>query len=298
MAESRKTYWEKRMEQLYDAQNIKKLEKKLRREYQRLAENLKKEIAAYYQKYGKDNVIDYRELVKSLSQAERDMLYRDMNRFVAKHPDLAHLIPIRESIYKLNRLEGLELSIRLLTLDFGAMEQEEILEFLQQAYESGYLSSMKGLENAPSFFDINRNAMMLTINEKWTNGENYSDRVWKNKERLINSINTYIRDGIIRGDSYRDMAKMLTDRTDVGMNETLRLIYTESAFVLNQANKQAFIDAGIKRYQISAVLDQRTSPTCRRLNGEIFEFGDAKVGVNYPPFHPWCRTTVIPLENE
>jgi len=286
------------MEQLYDAQNIKKLEKKLRREYQRLAENLKKEIAAYYQKYGKDNVIDYRELVKSLSQAERDMLYRDMNRFVAKHPDLAHLIPIRESIYKLNRLEGLELSIRLLTLDFGAMEQEEILEFLQQAYESGYLSSMKGLENAPSFFDINRNAMMLTINEKWTNGENYSDRVWKNKERLINSINTYIRDGIIRGDSYRDMAKMLTDRTDVGMNETLRLIYTESAFVLNQANKQAFIDAGIKRYQISAVLDQRTSPTCRRLNGEIFEFGDAKVGVNYPPFHPWCRTTVIPLENE
>ena len=139
--------------------------------------------------------------------------------------------------------------------------------------------------------------MRMTLNAKWINGQNFSDRIWANKEKLIYTLNQEIRDGIIRGDDYRQMARIIQNRLEVGANESLRLIATESAFVMNQANKQAFMDAGIQRYQITAVLDHRTSPTCRRLNGEIFEFQGAKVGVNYPPFHPFCRTTVIPIEN-
>jgi hypothetical protein len=33
------------------------------------------------------------------------------------------------------------------------------------------------------------------------------------------------------------------------------------------------------------------------LNRETFEFANAKVGVNYPPFHPFCRTNVVLIEN-
>jgi phage terminase small subunit len=45
------------------------LDKKIRREYLRL-----EKIAIYYQKYGKGNVIEYRQLVLSLYQSERDLL--------------------------------------------------------------------------------------------------------------------------------------------------------------------------------------------------------------------------------
>ena len=151
---------------------------------------------------------------------------------------------------------------------------------------------------APAFFNINDITLQQTLNEKWINGENFSDRIWANKERLINLLNNEIRDGFIRGGDYRTMSKILQHRMDVGANEALRLIVTESSFVLNQANKQAFIDAGIEEYEITAVLDSRTSPMCRSLNGERFRFEDANVGINYPPFHPWCRTTVILIENE
>src|SRR5690606_31294817 len=150
----------------------------------------------------------------------------------------------------------------------------------------------------PAFFNINDITLQQTLNEKWINGENFSDRIWANKERLINLLNNEIRDGFIRGDDYRTMSKILQHRMDVGANEALRLIVTDSSFAINQANKQAFIDAGIEEYEITAVLDSRTSPMCRSLNGERFRFEDAKVGINYPPFHPWCRTTVIPIENE
>lgn len=295
----RKTYWEKRMEQLFNAQEKrnKRLEKQLRKEYLRIEQQIKKEIARYYQEYGKDNVTEYRKLVQRLSPPERDLLYQNYEEFAQKYPEYMHLMPIRETIYQLNRLEGLQLSIRMMMVELGAFEQEGFEKLLREAYERGYLATFKGLPNAPVFFNINDLTLQQTLNEKWINGENFSDRIWNNKERLINLLNNEIRDGFIRGDDYRTMSQILRHRLNVGANEALRLIVTESSFVLNQANKQAFIDAGIEEYEITAVLDSRTSPMCRSLNGERFRFEDAKVGINYPPFHPWCRTTVIPIEN-
>lgn len=299
MANERVSYWENRMIQLYKSQDKRnnKFDKKMRKQYHAMEESMKKEIASYYQKYGKDNIIQYRQLVQELSEKERDLLYKDYDEFARRNPKYMHLMPVRESIYKLNRLEGLELSIRMNMVALGAFEEDGFLDLLQEAYENGYLSTLKGLENAASFFNVNNNAMQQTLNDKWTNGGNYSDRIWANKEKLINSMNKEIRDGIIRGDSYEQMARILRDRTNVGRSDSMRLVATESAFVMNQANKQAFMDEGIERYQITAVMDSKTSPTCRHLDGEIFEFKDAKVGTNYPPFHPRCRTTVIPIEN-
>lgn len=293
------SYWEKRMEQLYNAQDKKNnaLDKKLRKEYHRLEESIKKDIASYYQKYGTDNVIQYRQLVLSLSQSERDLLYKDMETFAKRYPQYAGLMPIRESIYKLNRLEGLQLSIRMKMVELGAFEQEGFEKLLMKAYERGYLSTMKGLDNAPSFFSVNDIFLQQTLNQKWIDGGNFSSRIWTNKEKLINTLNSEIRDAIIRGDDYKQMSKIIQNRLGVGANDAYRLVVTESAFVMNQANKQAFMDAGIERYEITAVLDHRTSPICKHLNGQQFNFKDAKVGVNYPPFHPFCRTTVVPIEN-
>lgn len=300
MAKGRKSYWEKRMEQLYQAQDKKnaKFDKKMRKEYLRLEANIQKEVASYYAKYGKDDVIEYRKLVLSLSAAERDLLYKDYEEFARRNPKYMHLMPVRESIYQLNRLEGLQLNIRMQMVELGAFEQEGFERLLRQAYESGYLSTMKGLQNSPSFFSMNEIALQKTLNEKWINSANFSDRIWANKEKLINSLNTEIRDAIIRGDDYRQMSRIIRHRTGVGAYDSMRLVVTESAFVMNQANKQAFIDEGIKRYEISAVMDGRTSPTCKNLDGEEFEFKDAKAGVNYPPFHSFCRTTAIPKEND
>ena len=42
-----------------------------------------------------------------------------MDEFEKKYPEYADLMPIRESIYKLNRLEGLQQSIRLQQRELG-----------------------------------------------------------------------------------------------------------------------------------------------------------------------------------
>ncbi|EOR25010.1 hypothetical protein A499_06400 [Niallia nealsonii AAU1] len=280
MDAERKSYWEQRMVQLFTAQDKKnaKFEKKMRKEYLRVEEQLKKEIASYYTKYGKDGVIEYRKLVQSLTEKERDLLFQDYDEFVRRNPKYAHLMPIRESIYKLNRLEGLQLDIRMRMVELGAFEEEGFRKLLEEAYENGYLSSMKGLKNPPSFFVVNNLAMEQTLNEKWINGGNFSTRIWGNKERLLNALNAEIRDGIIRGDDFRQMSKVIQYRTGVGENDAKRLLQTEYNFVMGQANKQAFMEAKVKRYEVSAVMDRKTSKTCRSLDGDQFDFESAKVG--------------------
>ncbi len=51
---------------------------------------------------------------------------------------------------------------------------------------------------------------------------------------------------------------------------------------------------GISQYQILATLDSRTSWICQDMDGVIIPLSEKEVGVNYPPFHPNCRTTTIP----
>jgi SPP1 gp7 family putative phage head morphogenesis protein len=53
--------------------------------------------------------------------------------------------------------------------------------------------------------------------------------------------------------------------------------------------------AGVKEYEILAVQDRRTSKVCKEQDGKIYKFNKMEVGVNYPPFHPNCRTTIIPV---
>lgn len=287
------------MIQLFNSQDKQnnKLTRTMAKEYERTGKAIDKEVASYYAKYAKEDVIEYRKLVVSLSKSERDLLYKNVSAFTQKYPQHADLMPVRESIYKLNRLEGLQLSVRQNMLELGVIEQREFDKVLSEAFERGYLSSMKGLENSTAFFKVDKLVMQQTLNEGWINGDNYSDRIWNNKDKLINTLNTELRDGLIRGNSYKKMTDIISNRTGVGAYETKRLVFTESAFVLNEANAQAFMDAGILEYENTAVMDNKTSPTCRNMDGKRFKYSERVVGINASPFHSWCRTTAIPVEN-
>lgn len=72
-----------------------------------------------------------------------------------------------------------------------------------------------------------------------------------------------------------------------------RIVRTESAYVANAAQAKAYGEAGIDRYRFVATLDSRTCECCGALDGKVFELAKAKPGTNYPPMHPFCRSTTI-----
>jgi len=84
-----RNYWEGRHKQWLKNQERmdENVSKRLKKEYIRISKELEKEIAAYFQKYGKDNVIEFRIMMEQLSDEEREMLFEDMNRFAEEYAE-------------------------------------------------------------------------------------------------------------------------------------------------------------------------------------------------------------------
>lgn len=286
-------YWEERQNE-YKKQLEKdeeKLKKRLFKYYDREARKLDKEIASYYSRYGTDNVLEYRNLMEQLSPEDKDLLMQHMDEFAAKYPQYAHLMPVRESIYKLNRLEGLQYSVRMHQLEIGAATQERIEEHLKTQAERGFVTSQKALGLGSEVNSANKDIVRSIIQSKWSNGKSFSERIWDNVEKISNYVNTDIAQGFARGDSYSKLTKQVTERfANVSKSNAYRLIYTEGTYVAAESQARAF-EKDFEQYDISPLPNACEICVSAAANGP-FRFEDRKSGENYPPFHPWCRCSI------
>lgn len=66
----------------------------------------------------------------------------------------------------------------------------------------------------------------------------------------------------------------------------------------SEADSFTWKDMGLEKYEISAVIDAKTSEICREMDGKVFDMKNRRVGVTAPPFHPYCRTVTIPWFEE
>lgn len=266
------------------------LKKKLSRLYDSEAKKLEKEIAYYYQTYGRDNVLEYRQMMKKLTKEEANMLYEDMDNFFRLHPEYSALMPVRESIYKLNRLEGLQLSIMKQQLGLSSEEAALIGDHLL----SYTISTYEGVQGLIPFNQFDGRAAKL-VGQKIINDTDFGKRLQANREKLADYLNNDIAKGIARGDSYDKLNKQIRERFDgVSRRSAYRLLYTEGTRMFNRANSEAFAEVGINQYRYCSAGDNRVCGDCKALEGNVYDISEASEGTNYPPMHPWCRCHTEP----
>lgn len=285
------TYWQRRQQELNKAmeKDEEKLKKRLSSYFDTEYRKLEKQIAQYYQQYGEDNVIQYRRLMESLSDSDRRLLIEKLDEFAQKYPEYEELMPIRESIYKLNCLEGLQYSVRMQQLEIGAVENEQITAHLNRQAMRGVNAAAEALGFGKNFYTNNPDITKLFVNVPWSNGENFSQRIWGNTDKLANYLNTDIAQGFARGDSYDRLVRQLRQRFGkVSRNDAYRLIYTEGTYVMAESSMQPFTD-DFEKYRLSTVGDGKVCGICRSVAQEAFDIKDRQPGVNFPPMHPWCR---------
>lgn len=283
-------YWQDRQKQLNNQleKDEKKLKEKLSKRYDVERKRLENEIAAYYQQYGENNVIEYRRLMQELSDADRQLLMERMDDFAEKYPQYAHLMPVRESIYKLNRLEGLQANIRMHQLEIGAVDQEELQAHLEKVALRSGNAAAEQMGFGKNFYTLSSDLVSKTISQQWADGKNFSERIWSNRQKLANYLNSDFAMAVARGDSYARCIKALGDRFgSVSRNDMYRLIYTEGTFVQNEAAITGF-EEDFEQYKIS-IADSRACKICTALTDQVFDIKDRKPGVNFPPLHAWCR---------
>lgn len=69
-------------------------------------------------------------------------------------------------------------------------------------------------------------------------------------------------------------------------------IDNEVTYLVNQERVQIFKYYGITKVQFKALIDERTTETCREMNGKIFNIDDLVLGENLPPLHYNCRSVI------
>ena len=285
------SYWTDRQEQLKQSaeKSESALKKRLEKFYDAEFKRLDKEIAAYYQTYGYDNVIEYRRLLQSLSEEDRTLLMERMDDFAKKYPQYANLMPVRESIYRLDRLQGLQYSVFMTEAEIAGYTNEQMETYLRRLSQQGLNYGMETLGFGKNFYSVNDDIVRQFVDVPWCNGENFSTRIWNDTNRLAQYLNQDIAQGFARGDSYDKLVRNLRQRfRNVNRKNAYRLVFTEGTYVMAESSMQPFIQ-DFDKYHTSPVLDGRTCSICRGMRHEVFLISDRQPGVNFPPFHPWCR---------
>ena len=96
-----------------------------------------------------------------------------------------------------------------------------------------------------------------------------------------------------RAQSLRQLAQAGGQVTSVANHQVMALVRTSVNQVANASSQQVYEanQSITKRYRYIATLDGRTSPICRALDGQEFDYGKGPT----PPQHFNCRSTTVPL---
>ena len=199
----------------------------------------------------------------------------------------------RESIYRLDRLQGLQYSVFMSQANIAGYTNEQIAQYEAKLAQQGLNSSMETLGFGKNFYSINDNIVQEFVDVPWCNGENFSTRIWNDTQRVAEYINRDMAQAFARGDSYDRIVKDVRRRFGVNRSNAYRLVFTEGTYVMAESSIKPF-EEDFTQYEYSPILDSKTCEICRALNGKVFEISERQPGVNFPPMHPWCRCTWIP----
>lgn len=139
--------------------------------------------------------------------------------------------------------------------------------------------------------------MLQAMDTVWAGG-NYSTRIWKNTERLAETLSSEIEAAFLSGKSVRRMADTIMERFGVGYRAAECLVRTETSYVQNRTAARSYEDAGCTEYEVLTAQDRRTCQYCAKQNGKRYLLATMQAGENAPPFHPNCRCTILPVVGE
>ena len=248
------------------------------------------DIKNLYKNYYKDDEgFDQEKLRVIIPNGDLERFHREM-----KKAGLSEYLPENYKA-RMTRLEYLYADCwaesKKASLKHQQIETKAHRETIKNAYYKTIYDTGVGLKINPAFSKLDNRAVNQVLNTKFLGG-NYSERIWKNTDKLADTLKEVIGSAIARGESYSKTAREIRERFGVTQYEATRLVQTETCYFQNQAEIEALKTMGIEKYKFIATLDSRTSDICREHDKKVYNIEDAKAGKNLPPLHPNCRSTV------
>ena len=300
-------YWQKRFELLEQAAHQQGVQcyADIEKQYRQAQKQLEGQIAAWYQRFASNNGVTLAEAKRMLNAKELAELKWDVNQYIQYGQENAingtwvKQLENASARFHISRLEALKLQTQQSIEVMFGNQLDSIDSTMRNVYKSGYYHTayeiQKGVGVGWDFSALDDKQISKVINKPWAvDGKNFSERIWDNRQKLVNELNNTLTQNIILGKDPQKAIdeiarKMNTSKTNAG-----RLVMTEEAFFSSAAQKDCFDELDVEQFEIVATLDSHTSDICRGMDGKHFPMSEWKVGVTAPPFHVHCRSTTVP----
>lgn len=300
-------YWKSRFKAMEDDQYRKSAAyyKDVQEQFRRAQNDIQMDIEHWYQRMADNNDISLTGAKRLLKAGELDEFKWNVEQYIKAGEENAldqrwmKQLENASARQHISRLEAMKLQIRQHAEVLFTEYEGGMANFLSQSYADQFYHSAfeiaKGTGVGSNLARIDNRRIDTVIRRPWAqDGANFSERIWSNKEKLVNTLHTELTQQIIRGSDPRKAIDSLSKTMEVSKAQAGRLIMTESAAIASAATQDCFKELGVDQYEILAALDSRTCDICQELDGEVFTMKEYEVGMTAPPFHPNCRCTTIP----
>lgn len=304
-------YWKDRFEQIEKICHDKGAVtyREIEEQYRKAQREIESQISVWYQRFAVNNGITMQEARRLLTSGELAELKWDVNEYIKYGQQNAidgkwtKQLENASARAHISRLEALKLQLQQQVEIVFGNQLDGIDKAMRAVYSAGYLHTafeiQKGTGIGYTLATFNQTLIDKILNRPWaSDGKNFSDRVWSNKQKLINELNTTLTQGIILGKDPSKIINAMSKKLDVSKTAAGRLVMTESAAFASRAQEDCFKELDVEEYEIVATLDSHTSEICQDMDGKVFKMSEREIGLNAPPFHVNCRTTTVPYFND
>lgn len=306
MARKPISYWEQRSTEL-----MKKLEKgtentidSLIQAYEQSTKNINKEISNIFKNYSKETGLSKETLTQLLNKKETDIHYKNLLQVINNNitnEDIKKKLLAKYNApaysYRINRYQALQQNIDIELKKLADIEQKiteiRYVDTIQEGYYHNIYDIQKSTGLGFNFAQIDNRTINLMLNEKWTNNANFSQRIWKNSEKLGEYLKTQLTANTMSGKSIAKISRELSQYMNVGLYNATTLVRTEVNHFANESEMLAYEELDIEKYRFIATLDKVTCEHCAELDNKEFYVKDRVPGKNYPPLHPNDRCTTV-----
>ena len=266
-------------------------------------------INKWYEQFAKNGIITVEDVKDVLTPSElrkfKSLLarYLDECRYYELEREYIEELEYTIKRNKINRLDMLKIQLKHCCYITYRQIYNELDSMVKKVYFDGYFGTIYEVQRY-----IGRWYKVDGIPEDMLNKLVYiawSDDNWNIVKRMkqlrkwqVKDITNIVTKAI---EFERPLSDTIFKISQISHKEKVRMgriTRTEQAFYNSLAQFNAYKTLGIEKYQIIAVIDDRTSDICRSLNGTSYLLEDYEVFVTAPPFHPNCRSTTRPYVEE
>ena len=244
-----------------------------------------------------------KELQEQLKKYYSAAMWRTIRDFEATYEKVLNTIeddrvPTPADLFALDKYWQMQGQLRDEMQKLG----DKSVELLSKKFEEEWVNIYNSFSDpsGKAFGTISTDTAKAMVNSPWLpDGKTFSQRIWGNTEKLVETLNDNLMNCLITGKKPTELKKLLQERFNVSYNTADTLVRTEAAHIQTQAAAQRYQDYGLKYYEFLGREEHDIGCDCKKLDGKKFLYSEMVVGKNAPPLHPRCRCAIAPVvDNE